>query len=278
MGALTENGSLHVYNLGRNARLRYYRLFPPNGQYSQNDILIQSSAAERCIMSVQSFMAGFMPPLENRNMLPIQWQPFGMHIIPRKEDALLTMKKPCPKYDETLRKFYTEPTGEIKELNEINKPLYELLTRNTGKNISNLRDVEFLYNTLAIEKEVGLVLPDWTETIFPEKLLPLAVRHLHLLTETPFMRKIKGGALVTEIIDNMVKKKFKILTPERSIFIYSGHDVTLVNVMRALGIVDQTAKKPDYSSALIFELHHSVTYDDDFEVKVSSLLLYILLI
>lgn len=100
------------------------------------------------------------------------------------------------------------------------------------------------------------------------RMLPLAERSLALFTETPFMKKVKGGALLTEILDHMTSKRSRTLTPNRSIFIYSGHDVTLVNLMRALGIIDQTAMKPDFGSALVLELHHSVTYKDDFEVKV----------
>lgn len=99
-------------------------------------------------------------------------------------------------------------------------------------------------------------------------MLPLAERSLALFTDTPYMKKVKGGALLTEIIDHMTKKRSRTLAPNRSIFIYSGHDVTLVNLMRALDIIGQTTKKPDYASALVLELHHSVNFKDDFEVKV----------
>lgn len=121
-----------------------------------------------------------------------------------------------------------------------------------------------------MERRAGLNLPDWTENVFPDKMLPLAARNLELLTETPFMKKIKGGALVTEILDQMLKKRSGLLHPERSLFIYSGHDVTLVNVMRAVGVIDETSNKPDYGATLVFELHHSHAYKDDFEVKVSE--------
>lgn len=99
-------------------------------------------------------------------------------------------------------------------------------------------------------------------------MLPLAKRNLALLTETPFMKKVKGGAIITEIVDNMIKKRSRILAPERSIFIYSAHDVTLVNLMRALNVISQTSKKPDYSATFVVELHHSVIYENDFEVKI----------
>lgn len=66
----------------------------------------------------------------------------------------------------------------------------------------------------------------------------------------------------------MLKKRSNLLSPDRSIYIYSGHDVTLINLMRALGIEKQTSLKPEYAAALVVEMHHSMIFDDDFEVKV----------
>lgn len=130
-------------------------------------------------------------------------------------------------------------------------------------------DVELVYNTLKSESEAGLPLPDWAENIHPERLEPLAERSYVLFTETNLMKKVKGGAFLTEIHTNMIDKRRRNLNPDRKIFLYSGHDVTLVNVMNSLGILDQTAKLPEYSSALVFELHHNSLFTDDFEVKVS---------
>lgn len=76
------------------------------------------------------------------------------------------------------------------------------------------------------------------------------------------------GYLVTDVLDKMIQLKKKQLRPARKLFIYSGHDVTLVNVMRALDIISQTSRKPDFASALHFELHHNPILDNDSEVKV----------
>lgn len=67
-----------------------------------------------------------------------------------------------------------------------------------------------------------------------------------------------------------MRKKTKTLNPDRTLFIYSGHDVTLVNVMRTLNIIDQTSKKPDFASAIYFELHQNDALEDDLEVKVNG--------
>lgn len=267
-GGLNKRGSLQMYNLGKNLYLRYYRLLPENGLYSREDMKVSSSAAERAIMSAQSFLAGFMPPLETNNPLPIPWQPVAVSVLPREQDTLLAMKKSCPKYDEQLKNLYINPPVDIKEMNLKNENLYRMLSKHTGLNISRVLDVELLYNTLDVEKESGLELPDWTEQIFPDRMLAPTERSYSLFTETPYMKKIKGGALFTDILDKMIKKRNGLLSPNRSIFIYSGHDVTLVNIMNAMGILDETSRKPDYAATLVIELHHSYLYRNDMEVRV----------
>lgn len=167
-----------------------------------------------------------------------------------------------------LKNLYANPPADVVELMKTNEQLFKMLSNNTGHKIVTVTDVELLYNTLKVEHDAKLVLPDWTEKVFPDKMLPIAKRSLALFTETQFMKRIKGGAFVTQVLESMTKRKLNILKPNRSIFVYSGHDVTLCNVMRALGIIADTAEAPDYAAALVFELHHSVIYEDDFEVKV----------
>ncbi|ALC47824.1 CG6656, partial [Drosophila busckii] len=269
LGALTPKGSLQSYNLGKNLRMRYYRLLPANSIYTQQQVHVLSSAAERCVMSAQSVLAGLMPPLENNNVLPIPWQPVAINTLARSDDILLAQKKPCLKYENILQKLYKAPPPELHKLNEDHKALYKLLSKNTGRNISNVLDVELLYNTLKTEEEASLALPDWTENIYPEEIRPLAERSYVLFTETHLMKRIKGGAFLAEILKKMQNKRRKNLNPDRKIFLYSAHDVTLVNVMNSLGILDQTANLPEYASALVFELHHSKSFSDgDFEVKL----------
>lgn len=83
--------------------------------------------------------------------------------------------------------------------------------------------------------------------------------------------------MLTEITDHMVKKRSNTLSPDRSVFVYSAHDVTLVNLMRALNIVEHTTGKPAYGSALVLETHHSQLFVDDFEVKVCRIFFLILI-
>lgn len=51
-----------------------------------------SSATERCLMTAQSFLAGFLPPNDDvddqRTSLPIKWQPVAVNSVPRESDRV----------------------------------------------------------------------------------------------------------------------------------------------------------------------------------------------
>ncbi|XP_031618760.1 lysosomal acid phosphatase isoform X2 [Contarinia nasturtii] len=264
-GALTLKGAFQGYTLGTKLRNRYIKLLPSNGFYTTKEMYVLSSAAERCLMTAQTFLAGFLPP-PNGHQLPIKWQPVAVNSVSRDRDRLISQKGICPKYDEMLKKMYTDPPAELKKFVEENAELFTYISEKTGGNITNVHQGEQLYNILSIERDNGLELPKWTESVFPDKLLALAERNLAVLTENDYMKRVKGGSLVTDILDHMLQLKNN--QNQRNIFIYSGHDVTLVNTMRALDVISQTTKKPDYTSSLHFELHQNPTLDNDLEVKI----------
>jgi hypothetical protein len=74
------------------------------------------------------------------------------------------------------------------------------------------------------------------------------------------------GPLVGEITHNMEVKLSGLLKPNRKMILYSVHDLTIVNVWRALGFTDLI--QPDYGASLVFELH-TTRSGTSYEVKVS---------
>jgi lysosomal acid phosphatase len=143
-----------MYHLGKNLRHRYLKLIPKNGFYSKKLIQVKSSWMDRTISSALSFLAGFMPPLDNSNPLPIPWQPVPVVSIPRDRDDLIAQKRHCPKYDEVYRSQMN--SEEIKNLDKVNQNLYRILSAQSGENISNIGAVELLHNTLEAEKGKNL--------------------------------------------------------------------------------------------------------------------------
>lgn len=78
-----------MFNLGNALAKRYRKLLPSNGFYSTKEMYVISSAHERCLMSAQSFLAGFLPsPPHNEHNLPIKWQPIAVNSIPRDRDTV----------------------------------------------------------------------------------------------------------------------------------------------------------------------------------------------
>lgn len=53
---------------------------------------------------------------------------------------------------------------------------------------------------------------------------------------------------------------------DRTLYVYSGHDVTVVSLWRALGFVDLLA--PDYGASIVLELHEDIE-QESFFVKVA---------
>lgn len=77
-----------MFNLGKRLRGKFMHLLPDDGIYNTNNMTIMSSSAERCLMSAQAFLAGFLPPNKTTNRLSLLWQPVAVNSIPRDRDKV----------------------------------------------------------------------------------------------------------------------------------------------------------------------------------------------
>lgn len=249
-GALTNLGKIQLYKYGQYLRKRYDGAL--NDHYSPKDIYVVSSDHDRCLMSAQVLLAGLYPPVGDQIwQRSLNWQPIPVHTAPRNLDKLIVVKKPCPAYEKQLNNTYKN--AHLTRIDEENKELYQYLTDHSGKKIKNVLDLEFLYNTLEIEYNNHLKLPDWTKSVFPHKMKDLAALSLAVFTYTDSMKKFKGGPIVADIVHHMAQKVLHTLNPDRKMFLYSGHDITIVSVLRALGFEERI--KPDPGASVIVELH-----------------------
>lgn len=92
-------------------------------------------------------------------------------------------------------------------------------------------------------------------------------------THTKEMKKIEAGFLIKEILDRFTSKSQSLLEPDRKLFIYSAHDLTIANVLNALNLFEDVIKFfysyripcndrdllqvhiPPYASSMYFELY-----------------------
>uniref|UniRef100_A0A1B6CBF9 Acid phosphatase n=2 Tax=Clastoptera arizonana TaxID=38151 RepID=A0A1B6CBF9_9HEMI len=246
-GQLTIKGKSQMYQLGINLRTRYKRFI---GKYSLESIRVDSSDADRCLQSAAVLLAALFPPEDSQIWNPdLLWQPVPIHATPRSLDKLIVVKAPCPQYYAEKRKIDLELATNT---STIYKDLYEYLSNHAGEAIDSIQKVESLYNILEIEDEKGLTLPEWTESVFPDKMRPIATLCLSSFTYTPLLKRLYGGPLVGQMMQHMIEKQNGRI-PKNKMFLYSAHDLTLVNVWQAMGF--KQLLKPEYGAAIIVELH-----------------------
>ena len=64
--------------------------------YKYDFLLVNSSDADRTLMSAELFLAGLFPPSKNEtwNNDDLHWQPIPVHTQPKATDDVITISKP----------------------------------------------------------------------------------------------------------------------------------------------------------------------------------------
>ncbi|CAG9855257.1 unnamed protein product [Phyllotreta striolata] len=250
-GQLTNRGKLQIFQLGQRIRNEYSNFIPKT--YWHKDVNVSSSYSDRCLASAELFGAGLFPPVGpqiwNEDLL---WQPLPVYYTPRSGDKHIVMKSACPKYDKIFKEERSSPA--ILEIENKYKDLKEYLANHTGMKVKNIEDIESISNTLEIEKLHNFSLPSWTNESLMQTMKELGARNLAFYSETDYMKRIKGGMFLKNMLGLMDNNLSKL-------FLYSAHDLTLVHILRSLELID--VLKPDFGAALIFELY------SDGEIKIN---------
>lgn len=112
---------------------------------------------------------------------------------------------------------------------------------------------------------MNLALPEWTKDYYPDKLIPLTLFELQLNTYNDEVRRLKGGPMLKKIINEMLAKKEGTLEPKkRKMFMYIGHDSTIVTLLDTMHIWYN--QMPHYNIMTMIELHED---EDEWNVQAS---------
>ncbi|CAG5092783.1 Similar to acp2: Lysosomal acid phosphatase (Xenopus laevis) [Cotesia congregata] len=260
-GQLTTTGMHQHLLLGQWLRSRYDKLIPDH--YSLDDIYVRSTDVDRTLMSAESNLAGLYPPKGNQRWDNMRWMPIPVHTIPETMDYVLAGKKKCRRYDDETQKLLSSEL--FVKINRQNSKLYDYLSRHAGKKINSVTEVEYFYNTLCIEELYNKTLPDWTKAVYPDKLRPIAEFSFKVQAYNKILQRLKIGSLLGEMIDHMVAKSENKLSPNRKLWIYSGHDETVANLLMALDLFYPHC--PPYTATILIELRTNLA--NEFFVTVS---------
>lgn len=81
-------------------------------------------------------------------------------------------------------------------------------------------------------------MPQWAEQVMQPDgdFQRLAFYWFRMFTATPEMKKLRSGYLLKEILDRFTNKTQTQLSPNRSLWMYFGHDITIANMLNSLGV------------------------------------------
>nr|CAD7443698.1 unnamed protein product [Timema bartmani] len=242
-GQLTQLGEQMHYELGSFYRQRYSSLLPL--EYNVNDTYIRSTDVDRTLMSAQSNLAGLYPALDEETTDKIFWQDIPIHTVDEDNDQLLQSSYSCSRY--TYEAALVTSSKEYLCVEEKNAAMKEYVANYSGSSAA------LVYDVIKAEYEHGLTLPDWTSEVFPEPLSSYAsFEMLSSLAGTKELEKILTGKFFEELSTNLQAKVNSTLSPDRSLFMYSAHDINLLNLLHTLKVWN--GKIPPFASSILFEL------------------------
>lgn len=248
-GQLTNEGKRQQYEQGQFLRRRYDALL--GSKLTSAVFSAMSTDVDRTMMSAQLECAGLWPPQGTQKWNEnLNWQPVPIRAQPLKQDSLLLVRIPCPRYHYELERVEREDEN-VKKVMEENADLFKELTGITGMNIATPDDVQSLYNTLLAEELFNLTLPEWTKNYYPDRLVPLTSFSFSLGAYTKTLQRIKGGPLLKKILadsEEMVQNG-----SGKKMHLYAGHDSTVSNILMTIGVFDEQV--PVYNIMTIVELH-----------------------
>lgn len=164
---------------------------------------------------------------------------------------MLLVRTPCPRYYEALDEVFERE--EVKKVLADNEQLFKELSEHTGQAVKSADDVQSLYSTLRAEVEYGLKLPAWTNKYYPDQLTNLTDQSYIYNVYTPELKKFKAGPFLKKMITEQQDKLDEKLKPkDRKLFIYTGHDSSVANILSGLNVWEK--QFPAYAIMGIFEL------------------------
>ncbi|KAG5322139.1 ACPH1 phosphatase, partial [Acromyrmex heyeri] len=182
----------------------------------------------------------------------LPWQPVTLFYQERQDDTLMLIWNMCPRY--TQLRSSANDLQEVRKLHEDSKQLFAELSNFTGMPITTVDDVSSLYATLSAEEHMNLTLPEWIKNYYPDKLISFTLFELQLNTYRDDFRRLKGGPMLKKFTNDMLAKRRGTLQPkERKMFMYIGHDSTIVTLLDTMHIWHN--QMPYYNIMTMIELH-----------------------
>lgn len=95
-------------------------------------------------------------------------------------------------------------------------------------------------------------LPEWAAKAIDDGPMEyIAQFDFKTYADTPELARLKSGFLLKEMLEHFTQKINSQLTPNRSLWLYSGHDLTILNMVNHIAI-NYCIKKKAYYHIFIY--------------------------
>lgn len=81
-------------------------------------------------------------------------------------------------------------------------------------------------------------LPEWAQKAINGPMEYIAQFDYKTYADTPELARLKSGFLLKEMFEHISQKVSGTLKPNRSLWLYSGHDLTILNMLNSLGLFE----------------------------------------
>ncbi|XP_046670601.1 testicular acid phosphatase homolog isoform X1 [Homalodisca vitripennis] len=264
---LTDKGHLQMYTLGKKFRSLYDGFLEEI--YSPKDFQANSTLLERTMMSASLFLAGLFPSRDlhlYNTYFPWNTVPIYPTYKDHHDVAYITGAQKCPKshaaWIEAVGRFRDDYKHNITEFLEFVGPYTGIdLAESFNSTESIWMAIYTMWESIYTVIEEGLPLPSWTDKIYPQPLTFLADQLLRASSagSDTQIRYVEGEYF--KVVVSLMKAKIEgTLRPERRMFYFSGHDLTLLGLQGVLGLAQDPSGRLNArtGSALIIELHKNL--------------------
>lgn len=247
VGQLTDRGIEQQRELGYNARKIYinqYKLL--DKRCNTNQVYVRSSGYDRTKMSAEAYISGMFASCSNVKSLTIDSQAIA-------DDNLLIG------YDIHKQHIleHAKQNPKLQEYHRLLTQKYENIIKRTNIPVKSLYDLAHIGDALFIRKQMQKTLPDG---ITHREIDDLYHELRYVIAATIEQREL-GAIAAYELVTDIYQKMTLVSTKDskaKKFVLYSGHDVTLLALLSALGA--PLKKNPPYASKLSILLFEQ---DDD---------------